>query len=108
MQVASSFELIQLIDIGGAVMTIDRDDERQPDGGFRGRDRDRENRDHHAGGCRGLRIETPEGDEIQVRRRQHHLDADENENRVTPAERREQADAENSEETMRKNWSVAS
>ena len=43
------------------------------------------------GGC-GCGAETPEGDEIKIRRREHHLDADEHEDGVTPAERGEQAD----------------
>src|SRR6266853_5061256 len=34
----------------------------------------------------------PKRDEIQVRRRQHHLNPDQNENGVTPAQGREQAD----------------
>ncbi len=34
----------------------------------------------------------PKRDEIQIRRREHHLNPDENENGVTPAQGREQAD----------------
>ena len=45
------------------------------------------------GDC-GWRTETPERDEIQVRGGEHHLDADEDEDRVTPAQRGEQSDAE--------------
>ena len=63
---------------------LDHENQREPDGGFRGRDRDREDRDHHARRRRRLRAKTPEGDEIQSRCREHHLDADENENRVPP------------------------
>ena len=38
------------------------------------------------------RSETPERDEIQVRRGKHHLDPDQDENRVTSAKGRKQAD----------------
>jgi hypothetical protein len=38
--------------------------------------------------------EPPERNEIQVRCCEHHLDADQNENGMAPAERGEQADAE--------------
>ena len=91
--VGSSFELVELIDVGRAIVPIDRDDQRKTDGGFGGGDRDREDRDHHAGRWLRLRAEAPEGDEIEIRRGEHHLDADQNENGVTPAQRREQADA---------------
>ena len=40
-------------------------------------------RDHYPGGLLRLRAETPERDEIQIRCREHHLDADQDENRVT-------------------------
>ena len=82
-----------MIDVGRAIVAVNRDDQRETDGGFRGGDRDGEDRDHHAGRRLRLRAETPEGDEIQVRRGEHHLDADENENGVPPAQRGEQADA---------------
>ena len=38
--------------------------------------------------------EPPKRDEIQIRCCKHHLNADQNENRMAPAERGEQADAE--------------
>src|ERR1051326_5541284 len=34
----------------------------------------------------------PKGDEIQIRRREHHLNPDQNENGVTPAQDRQQSD----------------
>ena len=61
---------------------------------FRRGNRDRENRDHHAGGILRLGAETPESDEVQIRSREHELDPDENKNRVPPAQRREQANRE--------------
>ena len=39
-----------------------------------------------------LRTKSPEGDKVQVRRRQHHLDPDENENGMTATERGKKAD----------------
>jgi hypothetical protein len=41
-----------------------------------------------------FRTETPEGNKIQIRGREHQLNADQNENGVTSAERGEQADGE--------------
>ena len=90
----SSFELVELIDVGRAVMAINGDDEGETNGGFGGGDGDGKDRDHYASWWLRLRAETPESDEIQVGGREHHLDADQNENGVTPAERGEQADAE--------------
>src|SRR5439155_25451653 len=60
--------------------------------GFGSGDRDRENCEHHAGWLMRLRSETPECDEIQIRRGQHQLDADEDKNRVPPAQRRQEPD----------------
>lgn len=75
-------------------MAVNGDDEREADGRFGGGDGDGKDRDHHAGRLLRLRTEAPERNEIQIRRCQHHLDTDENENSVTPAERGEQSDAE--------------
>ena len=79
-----SFKLIELIDIGRAVVAIHRDNERETDRRFSRRDRDRKNRHDHASRAMRLAAESPEGDEIQVRCRQHHLDSDQNEDGVSP------------------------
>ena len=75
-------------------MAVNGDDEGQADGGFSGSDGDGKNRDHHAGGLLRFRTETPECNEIQVCSGKHQLNADQNENGVTSAERGEQADGE--------------
>src|SRR5262249_42013744 len=72
-------------------MTVNIDNQCDADSGFSGRDRNGKDCDHHAGWWMRWRSETPERNEIQVRRSEHHLDADQNENGVTPAERCEQA-----------------
>src|SRR5207237_7172886 len=58
-----------------------------------GGDGDREDRDHDADRLCRLWSEPPKRDEVDVCRGQHHLDPDQNENGVTPAERCEQSDA---------------
>src|SRR6202171_6719362 len=75
-------------------MAVNGDDEGEADGCLRRGDGDGKNRDHHTGGLLRLRTKTPEGNEVQVGRGQHHLDADQNKNGVAPAERGEQSDAE--------------
>src|SRR5213593_3905067 len=88
----SSFELIELIDIRGVIVAINGDDHRQTNRGFGGGDRDGKDCEHHTCWLVRLWSETPERDEIQIRRGQHQLDADEDENRVTPAKRRQESD----------------
>jgi len=74
-------------------MALDCDNHGETDRGFGGGDGDGEDRNHYAGRLRRLRCESPKCDEVDVRRGQHHLDPDQNENGVTPAERGEQSDA---------------
>ena len=93
---ASSFQLIELIDIGRAVVPIHRDNEREANRRFSRRDGDRKNRHDHASWMMRLAPESPERDEIQVRCREHHLDPDQNENGVSPTQRGEEADREQS------------
>src|SRR5437867_1138746 len=88
----SSFELVELIDIGRPIMPVDGDNHRQSYSGFGGGDRDGKDCDHHAGRRMRWRSETPERNEIQIRRREHHLDPDENENGVTATQRGEKPD----------------
>jgi hypothetical protein len=85
--------LIELIDIGRPVMPINRDDEREPDSGFSRGDRDREDGKHHTRRRSRLRSEPPEGDEIQSRGSEHHLNADENKDGVTPTKCSHKSDA---------------
>src|SRR5205823_9626427 len=73
-------------------MAVDGNDERESDSRFGGGDCDGKNRDDHAGRLRWFRTETPESDEVYVCGREHQLDPDQDENRVTPAERGEQTD----------------
>jgi hypothetical protein len=47
---SSSFELVEFIDVGRSIVAVDGDNQGQPNGCFRGGDRDGKNRDHHAGG----------------------------------------------------------
>src|SRR6266403_6281341 len=89
----SSFETIELVDVGAAEMAVDYDNHGETDRGLRSGDGDGEDRDHHAGRLRRLRSKSPKRDEIDVRRGQHHLDPDQNENRVTTAQRSEKPDA---------------
>src|SRR5205085_8553773 len=90
----SSFELVKPAHIRRPVMAIDRDHERETDGRFRCGDRDGKDSDHDPGGILRDRPETPKRDEIEVRSREHQLDADENEDGVLATERREQTDGE--------------
>src|ERR1043166_9556952 len=90
--IISSFELIELIDIRGVIVAINGDDHRQADCSSGSGNRDGKDCEHHAGWLARLWSETPERDEIQIRCGQHQLDADENENRVTPAKRRQESD----------------
>src|SRR5215211_3030181 len=83
----SPLELIQLIDVRGPIVTINGDDEGESDGSFGGSDRDGENRHQHAGGRLWLRTKAPKCDKVQVRGGQHHLDANQDKDGVTPAER---------------------
>src|SRR4029453_12945988 len=71
-----AFELIELIDIGAAVVPIDGDDEGKSDRGLRRSDSDGKDRDHYSNRWLWLRAEAPEGDEVQVRGREHQLDSD--------------------------------
>src|SRR6266446_2741067 len=89
----SSFELVELIDAGRSIVAVNGYDQRKADSGFGGGDGDGENRDHHAGGFVRLGAEAPEGDKIQIRRGEHHLDADQNKNGVAPAQGCKQPDA---------------
>src|ERR1700681_380799 len=75
-------------------MAVNGDDERESDGRFGGGDGDGENRDHDADWLLRCRTEAPERDKIQIRCRQHQLNADQNKNGMTSAERGEQSDAE--------------
>src|SRR5260221_14659651 len=88
----SSFELIEWIDIRGVIVAISGDDHRQANRGFGSGDRNGKDCEHHAGWLVWLRSETPERDKIQIRSGQHQLDADEDENRVTPTKRRQESD----------------
>src|SRR5262249_41948925 len=100
----SSFELVELIDIRRPIVPVNGDDHCQSNSGFSGGDRDGEDYDHHAGRGVRWRSKMPERDEIQIRRGEHHLDSDEDENGVTPAECCEQTDGKqrcgNDEESL--------
>jgi hypothetical protein len=72
-------------------MAINGDDHRQTNRGLGSGDRDGEDGEHHAGWLVRLRSETPECDEIQIRRGQHQLNTDEDKNRVTSTKRSEEA-----------------
>src|SRR5258705_13486479 len=88
----SSFELVVLIDVRCPVMLVNRNNHREANSGLGCRDGDGKDCDHHPGWRMRWRRETPECDKIQVRSREHHLNPDQNENRVTPTEGREQTD----------------
>ena len=90
----SSFELVELIDVSGAVMAVNGDDQGETDSGFGGGDGDGKDRDQYAGGLMRFRTEAPKCDEIQVRRGKHQLNTNQNENSMTAAEGGEQADGE--------------
>src|SRR5262249_4227216 len=100
----SSFELVVLIDVRRPVMPVNGNNHCEANRGLTGRDGDRKDRDHHSGWGMRLRSETPERNKIQVRRGEHHLDPDEDENRMSPAQCSEQADAKkgggNDQETL--------
>ena len=59
-----TFELVELIDVGRAVVAVDSDDQSEADGSFGGSDGNRENRDHYASRLLRLWAEAPEGNEI--------------------------------------------
>src|SRR5262249_50716246 len=73
-------------------MPVNSDNHCEANSGFSGGNGDREDYDHHAGWWMRWRSETPERDEIQVCRSEHHLDADQNENGVTAAQCSEKPD----------------
>ena len=98
-----TFQLVKLLDVAGAVVTIDSDDQRETDSGFGSGNGNRKNRDHHTRWRIRLGTKAPEGDEIKTGGGQHHLDSDEDENGVTPAECGQQP---NGEERRRKDEKV--
>src|SRR5205809_6490763 len=75
-------------------MAIDGDHERETNRRFRGSDGDCENCNHDSRWLRWRGGESPERDEVDVCGGEHHFDTDQNENRVTTAERSEQSDGE--------------
>src|SRR5580765_5421685 len=88
----SSFELVVLIDVRCSEMPINGNDHCEANRSLCRRNRDGKDGDHHSGWRMRRRSETPERDKIQVRSSEHHLNPDQNENRVPPAEGRKQAD----------------
>jgi len=89
-------------------MAVNGNHHRKANSGLGGGDGNGKNCDYHADWLLRGRTETPESNEIQVRRGQHHFNADENENGVAPTERGEEADGEqrrgNDEENLER-WS---
>jgi len=77
-------------------MAINGDNQSQPDRRLRGRHANRENDEHHAGQRFGMFAVTPVGNEVQVRRVEHQLDADEDDDRVAAAQSAGQTDREES------------
>jgi hypothetical protein len=73
---------------------MDGDDQAQSYGSFSGGDGDGEDGEHHAGERFGMRPIAPEGDQVEVGRVQHQLNADENENGVAADQSAGQADGE--------------
>src|SRR5689334_2789564 len=88
----SSFQRIHVIHVRRFVMPVNRDDEREACRRFCRRDANRENHKHDSSERLWMLAETPEGDEVQVRRVEHQLDADEHEDSVAPRHRTGQAD----------------
>jgi hypothetical protein len=90
------FHQINIFHIHRIARAIDREDERKPDRGFGGGERDDEEREdlprqvHRRRG--GLDI-APERNQVDVHRVQHQLDAHQDCNGVAPCERAVQADA---------------
>src|SRR5438094_2571940 len=76
----SSFELIELIDVGRAIVAINGDDQRKSDRSFRRGNGDRKDCDHYPGRLMRFGAEAPERDKVEVRCCEHHLDADQDEN----------------------------
>src|SRR5436853_3085928 len=99
----SSFEVIELIDVSRAIVTINSDYHCETNRGFGSGDSNREQRDHHARRRVRKRSKTPKCDEIQIRRSEHYLDANQNEDRVTTAQRREQADRKDARRHYKEN-----
>ena len=90
----SAFERIRFLETDGFLVAVNGDHQGEADRGFGGGDRDGEDHEHHAGGRRGRGTITPEGDEIDVRRVEHQLDTEEDEDGVAPREGADEADAE--------------
>ena len=75
----------------GAADAEQQDDDGEAERGFSHRDADREDGEHHP--CR-LPAVAREGDEVDVDRVHHQLDAEQDANRVAARRHAEQADAE--------------
>jgi hypothetical protein len=100
--------LIELIDIRCSVVAVNGNDQRESDSGFGCGDGDGENCDHYPSGLVWFGAETPEGDEVEICCREHDLDADQDENGVTPAQCGQQSNAKQrggNDEKELKRWS---
>src|SRR5271170_3704361 len=73
----SPFHGIDLIHVCGVVVAINRNDQGQSNSGLRRRNTDGKDDEQNAGQRFRMGSVTPKRDEIQVRRIQHQLDADE-------------------------------
>jgi hypothetical protein len=74
-------------------MTVKGNHQRQADRRLRGADGDGKTANITPVSAFGVRAETPEGDEIQIRRVEHQLHADQHQDRVAARQRAGQADA---------------
>src|SRR5882672_8064279 len=88
----SSLHRIDLVHVRGFVMTIDRDDEAQADGGFGGSYRNREDHEHNARKFLRIRAVAPKGDKIQVPRVEHQFNPDKDQDCIAAGQRSRQTD----------------
>src|SRR5688500_3499001 len=84
-------EEVEAIGVDGPAHAEDDDDEGEADGHFRHRDRDGEHREEQA---HGIAVHPREGNQIDVDRVQHELDAEEDPDGVAPGHHAEETDRE--------------
>src|ERR1017187_9169176 len=75
-------------------MPIYRNNQRQPDGGFGRRNANRKDYEHYSGKRQRMGAVTPKGNEVEVCRVEHQLDADEHDDGTAPRQGTRQADGE--------------
>src|ERR1035437_2895513 len=75
-------------------MPIYRNNQRQPDGGFGRRNANRKEYEHYSGKRQRMGAVTPKGNDVEVCRVEHQLDADKHYDGIAPRQGTRQTDGE--------------